>query len=154
VKGYNFLTMQLTTNRIKNLLIIAFTVFLYFEPIAKNRNIIAEHLADKDISNATVSSSTISTFLSVQSKENFEFVAYPNPFTNSVSVNITPGDQNLTSFKMYDLIGKEVLSFELPNNSGELNYTLNLSDIKPGIYIASILSDNGVVETRKFVKQS
>jgi hypothetical protein len=146
--------MQLTTNQIKHLLIIAFTVFLYFEPIAKNKSTLAEHLTDRYVNNALINSSGINTFLPGQRNENFEFVAYPNPFTNSVFVNITPGDQNLTSFRMYDLIGKEVLSFELPGNSNELNYTLNLSDIKPGIYIASIVSDKGVVETRKFVKQS
>lgn len=147
--------MQLTTSHVRHILIIALTILLYFEPIAKTRDILAER-SDYTYTNSIYNSAVIQTIPAAQANgEKFEFVAYPNPFTNAIYINITPGEEQLKRFRMYDLIGKEVLSFELPANNGdELNYTLNLSDIKPGIYIASIMSDKGVVETRKFVKLS
>ncbi len=159
--------MKLTTLHIKNIILIVLVVLVLHRPELMARNIMAPVLKENTSAEvntrkvkffnkkkATDSPVTTTSVMTVQATDKFEFEAYPNPFVSTVRLDIKPGNKNLTSFRMYDLIGKEVLQIDLRQQKGALQYTLNLADIKPGIYFASISSDQGVVETRKFIKLS
>lgn len=69
----------------------------------------------------------------------------PNP-TNSVW-NVTTVDQNINTIRVYDVLGKEVLSLE-PNSNEAV---INASGLINGLYLAKISSANGE-RTIKLVK--
>jgi len=70
-------------------------------------------------------------------KQNIEISVYPNPATDFISVEAKDIDQAApTSITVTDLYGKELIRTQ---NSGE---QINISSLKPGIYIV-IYSSNG-----------
>ena len=80
------------------------------------------------------------------SNDNFnvsEFSIYPNPTTNG-KVTISSTNSEAISVVGFDILGKEVLSSQVSNN------TLDVSDLKTGVYILKISQDNATV-TRKLI---
>ena len=61
------------------------------------------------------------------------------------------GYKGLRYIKMYDLIGKKVFFQSLSFKPGISTYQINLATLRPGIYVCSVYSDFGLVETRKLV---
>lgn len=77
-------------------------------------------------------------------------ISIPNPISDQVVIRVSQGKFNLTEIRIFDIIGKEVLSLGLNNGNGP--YTLDMSGFRAGVYFCTIYSDKGVVETRKLVK--
>ena len=80
------------------------------------------------------------------SNDNFnvsEFSIYPNPTTNG-KVTISSTNSEAISVVGFDILGKEVLSSQVSNN------TLDVSDLKTGVYILKISQDNATM-TRKLI---
>jgi len=77
-----------------------------------------------------------------------QFSVYPNPADDVLNVNATnlKGKATVT---LYDIVGKEVLSKNLVNG----NNTLNIEDLKSGVYFYSIKKENENIETKKIVIQ-
>lgn len=59
--------------------------------------------------------------------------------------------KGLRYLKMYDLIGRKVVFMPLSYRSGISTYQIKLASLRPGIYVCSVYSDYGLVETRKIV---
>lgn len=71
---------------------------------------------------------------------------YPNPAQDFVSFSL-PSEFNLKTIKVYDVLGKEVLSTnEFSNNQ------LRISSLNKGIYLITFVSDAATV-TSKFIKE-
>jgi hypothetical protein len=67
------------------------------------------------------------------------FQVYPNPATDQVTLSFKSTDAKGMLFSMYDLNGKLVLQEELENvNQGENSISINLSEIKSGMYTCRI----------------
>ncbi|EPR71206.1 Glycosyl hydrolase, family 16 [Winogradskyella psychrotolerans RS-3] len=71
---------------------------------------------------------------------------YPNP-TNSVW-NIQTTNQSISSVQVFDVLGKQVVSMT-PNST---NVSIDASGLIKGIYIAKIISNNGI-KTIKLIKK-
>jgi len=59
--------------------------------------------------------------------------------------------KGLRYLKMYDLIGKKVFFQSLSYKPGISTYQIKLATLRPGIYVCSVYSDYGLVETRKLI---
>ncbi len=89
----------------------------------------------------------LSNGLSVVEFENNEFVVYPNPTKDELSVNAkTKSDSN--SIVIFDVIGQKVLQGYLSNESP----TISLKSLKSGIYFYKI-NWKGFSKSGKIVKQ-
>jgi hypothetical protein len=55
--------------------------------------------------------------------------------------------RSIISAKAYDIMGKEVIRKNNPNNS------INTSSLVSGLYLLKLESEDGQIATRKFVKQ-
>ncbi|MCA0133366.1 T9SS type A sorting domain-containing protein [Winogradskyella alexanderae] len=77
---------------------------------------------------------------------NLELRIFPNPSKDNWNIT-SSNNQNLTSVRIYDLLGKEVMV--LNPNSTEV--TINASSLKSGIYLAKLSTVNGS-KTIKLVK--
>ncbi|WP_339751495.1 T9SS type A sorting domain-containing protein [uncultured Winogradskyella sp.] len=81
--------------------------------------------------------------LSTSNFETSSFLLYPNP-TSTGSITITSVSNDTISVKVYDILGKQVKNETLTNN------TLNVSNLKSGIYIIKI-TQNNTSTTKKLV---
>lgn len=85
--------------------------------------------------------------LSTSEFEMASIVAYPNP-TNG-NWNISNKNLSNYSISLYDITGKLIAVTE---NISERNYTIDTSNLKAGIYLAKIISDNNS-QSIKLVKR-
>jgi hypothetical protein len=79
---------------------------------------------------------------------------YPNPADASVSVTISAVTQrNLTTITIYDLTGRIVHNEQFIRNQQVIVKTVDVSKLKPGVYILSLNADITQQVSMKFVKQ-
>jgi CubicO group peptidase (beta-lactamase class C family) len=64
----------------------------------------------------------------------FDLSIYPNPFNNSTTIKVD-GDEKISSVKIYDIEGKEVLSI---GDIDDSSYTLNFNYLSTGIYFIRV----------------
>lgn len=65
------------------------------------------------------------------------FALYPNPVKTEINISF-PKNSDMAEFKLYDVLGKEVLT----KNLTPLQNQVQVSHLKSGLYIASIKSNN------------
>jgi len=85
------------------------------------------------------------TSLSVDQVETSVFSIYPNP-TNGNSVTISSTRNAAISVQVYDILGKQVKNETLVNN------TLNVSNLKSGVYIIKIIQSNASTTKKLVIK--
>jgi hypothetical protein len=73
-----------------------------------------------------------------------DFSVYPNPVNDVLNITIS---ENNTSIALFDIVGKNVTEMELMNG----NNTLNIENLKPGIYFYSIKKGRDIIETEKII---
>jgi len=76
---------------------------------------------------------------------------YPNPFNPVTTINFTLPKNNFTTFKVYDILGREIATLvnEI-KESGTYSVIFNAERLPSGIYIYQIKSGN-YIETRKMI---
>lgn len=80
--------------------------------------------------------------------EAFGYNVYPNPFRDEMNVSL--GDKVIQGIHLTDLNGRIVKTF---NVSGMNNATLNISDLKAGVYIFNVSTKEGTA-TKKLSKNN
>ncbi|MFC2116412.1 T9SS type A sorting domain-containing protein [Bacteroidota bacterium] len=74
--------------------------------------------------------------------------AFPNPFDNQVTFQINAGESSVIKVQIYDMLGREMHSFNGTVNQGDNEINVNLGDLKQsGIFLYQIQ-----FETRKGMK--
>lgn len=93
-----------------------------------------------------VISQTFNETLSVDNSINLDQVSiYPNP-TNTGSVTITSPNTDAMNVQVFDILGKQVKNETLTNN------TLNVSNLKSGVYILKITQNNATTTKKLVIK--
>jgi hypothetical protein len=72
-------------------------------------------------------------------KTSYSF-AYPNPFTLSTKIIVPEGLHSNSVLKVFDLLGREVRSIEVP--IGEIHITLNRNGLANGVYVLRLINNN------------
>ncbi|MDR2824882.1 MAG: T9SS type A sorting domain-containing protein [Prevotellaceae bacterium] len=67
---------------------------------------------------------------------------YPNPASDRIFIE----GENFDAIKLYDILGKEVLS---SNKTKEIN----ISNLPNGVYSVRIIADNKTIAAKKIVKK-
>lgn len=73
--------------------------------------------------------------------------AYPNPAKNFFFVELPKQPKANTTLEIYNLLGSKVRSITLRSAKVEVN----VSDLKSGIYLYSIIENGNTIETKKIV---
>jgi hypothetical protein len=76
-----------------------------------------------------------------------ELKAYPNPFTNQLTIE---ANESIFKIEIYNLLGQKVKSFEI-NNPSEITIDIELSELAKGNYLAKIYTELNV-ESIKIIK--
>lgn len=88
-----------------------------------------------------------STTLSVSKNEIEQFLVYPNPVKDNLSVNLYSNDK--VTIKLYNIVGREVYNKSF-NNTGLFKQSINLKNINSGIYILNVTTE-GKQTTSKII---
>ncbi len=86
------------------------------------------------------------TVLDVTQNDLIDIAMYPNPATSVVTLDAS---QEIATIQIMNLLGQTVSTIEVNNTSS----TVNVSQLRTGVYIANVLFSNGRVQTMKFVKE-
>lgn len=78
-----------------------------------------------------------------------EINIYPNPALNELNVEIE-SINTLISCSLYDISSILVLHNQ---NQSSTNFTLDISNLEPGVYFMQISDDKGIVALKKFIKE-
>ncbi|MEP5255743.1 MAG: T9SS type A sorting domain-containing protein [Winogradskyella arenosi] len=89
--------------------------------------------------------SDITEALSVNDFNTNTFSVYPNPTTTG-SVTITSVNTEVMSVQVFDILGKQVKNEVITNN------TLNVSNLKSGVYIVKITQNNASTTKKLVIK--
>jgi len=78
---------------------------------------------------------------------------YPNPFNPVTTIQFTLSHSNRTSLKIYDVLGREIVTIVDANLSGGTHfYQFSGTNLASGVYIYRIVS-GGFVHTKKMILQ-
>jgi hypothetical protein len=77
-------------------------------------------------------------------KINDEFLMYPNPANNFISIKYAANSSKILNIKVYDNTGNIILQSNYTVNIGENNIMFNTSDYANGIYIFSIENESEI----------
>ena len=88
--------------------------------------------------------------VSINEKTISDFVFYPNPVKDQISVEFSSNVIQSLDVKIFDFIGREIYFEYLNNFNGNYKRKVDLSNYKKGIYFIQISSDEGVLN-RKFI---
>ncbi|MFM2041062.1 MAG: hypothetical protein RLZZ493_1651, partial [Bacteroidota bacterium] len=83
--------------------------------------------------------------LAVIDNQQAQFVVYPNPATNAVTIS---GQQDITAVQLMDMMGN--LVYEMTANSKQL--TLVTADLQAGVYILAVTAADSTTR-QAFIKQ-
>ena len=72
--------------------------------------------------------------------DNTQFIAYPNPSSNMITIQVKEDGSKLNSVRVFDLSGREVLSL---NKINAPKVVLNKADLSNGIYMALVETSAG-----------
>ena len=84
--------------------------------------------------------------LNVTQNDLVDIAMYPNPATSFVTLEAS---QEIATIQIMNLLGQTVSIIEVNNTSS----TVNVSQLRTGVYIANVLFSNGSVQTIKFIKE-
>jgi len=76
----------------------------------------------------------------------------PNPFNNETKIGCYTDKAQTVSFKVVDMVGKEVYSEKLNTNAGENYFNFNGNNLSNGIYFYSVIDAQNHVITKKMIK--
>jgi hypothetical protein len=111
----------------------------YSEPAAKSRLQYGYGIPDFSLA--------LSNGLSVTAFSKSDFIVYPNPTSDSISVTL-PNESDVKMLAIYNLLGQKVLEKNISTQSS----TISLKSLKSGIYFYKIES-NDFSKSGKIIKQ-
>jgi DNA-binding beta-propeller fold protein YncE len=91
----------------------------------------------------------IGEITSLAAMDHVDVNIFPNPFTDLINVEL-PATENLTYCKLFTLSGKLVFEHYSAGVSSEV---LLLPELSPGLYLLSLVTDNGKLVNKKIMRK-
>jgi Secretion system C-terminal sorting domain len=85
---------------------------------------------------------------------NFEVKLYPNPASNTVAIEYVLKENSTVNINVFDMIGKQVISEKRNEDSGNKIYNLDTSNLKSGIYLLKIITNNHQYSKQLIIKNN
>ncbi|MEN8157615.1 MAG: T9SS type A sorting domain-containing protein [Bacteroidota bacterium] len=91
----------------------------------------------------------ISTTVGIEVAEiNLEFIAYPNPTNNSLTLNIGNYNNEKLTYQLYDMQGKLLANKLVVNDKT----TIGMQDLPESTYLLNVLDNNSLIKTFRIIK--
>ena len=79
---------------------------------------------------------------------------YPNPYQDEVTITFKVEETTNATLSVYDIVGRKlitILNTQIPN--GVYNYTKDLGQLAPGVYVVKLSVENGTPSFERIIKQ-
>jgi len=79
---------------------------------------------------------------------------FPNPYQDEVTITFKVEETTNATLTIYDIVGRKlvtILDTQIPN--GVYNYTKDLGQLDPGVYVVKLTIENGLPSFERIVKQ-
>ena len=86
--------------------------------------------------------------LGIDQFENENFVFYPNPTSDIVTVSLINTENKIASINVYDVLGKTIFTSKAANVSSQ---TIDLSNVNLGIYFIEVTTDTNLKVVKKLM---
>jgi len=108
--------------------------------------------SDKPLADVVMDSLRVipGTFIAYQDKMIQKFIYYPNPFTNSITIELQASPKNPLSFTLYNFLGKVV---KQAKNIRSRSIQLERDNLPNGLYYFNVFSEEGRIGGRKLIIQ-
>jgi hypothetical protein len=83
-------------------------------------------------------------------QQNNNILAYPNPFTNNLTIHVNLGDYKHGLIVLYDIQGKQIQEYSIVNQLEILELTTD--QLQKGVYFYQFIADGEQLSTEKIVK--
>ena len=87
-----------------------------------------------------------------QEKSIDKLVASPNPFTNSTTIYFNAKNDQTVFLTVRNVLGKTIYSKELKVVKGRNSFPFQRNDLKSGMYIYAIQSNNEIISKRFVIR--
>ncbi len=88
---------------------------------------------------------------SVDAVETLDVTVFPNPFAETLNIDLADFDGELTSIELVNVMGQIVTTTAV--NTSNKNFTLDVAAIPAGMYVLNLISTDEVVGMKKLVKE-
>ena len=95
----------------------------------------------------TLNDTILSTSSEFRTNPTLRVIISPNPASNTLNIALNNSDGQNSQIKIVNLLGQTVLSYKTEDNYAKLN----VSDLRPGVYILEVSNLAGIV-LQKFIK--
>jgi hypothetical protein len=80
------------------------------------------------------------------------FGIYPNPVQREMVLQISNGNNQVVTFEIYNTFGRLVETYSIGNVTGDFDKQLDVSALKPGIYMVRMYLGQSITGSKTFVK--
>lgn len=113
---------------------------------------VLQNAATGNILNVFRGSYGITTSVQQITADNFSMSLYPNPSMDASQLEINLKRSANFTVEMYDILGQNVMSRNFNGAAGKNNITLNVSDLRTGMYLVKVNVNGSVLTSRLMVK--
>ncbi len=85
--------------------------------------------------------------LAVNQFENSDFVFYPNPTSDFVTITLKNGSDIISLISVYDVLGKQIVNVK----ASSISETIDLSSVNSGIYFVEVTTENNSKVVKKLI---
>ena len=79
----------------------------------------------------------------------------PNPTSGPISITFKVAEDTKATLGISDMLGvQRIKLISGPISKGQFTYYTSLGDLSPGVYIATLIIENGKVLNSKIIKQN
>jgi hypothetical protein len=89
--------------------------------------------------------------LAVNEFENDDFVFYPNPVSDVVTVSLKNENASIASITVYDVLGKLIFAQQL--STSITSETIDLSSVSKGLYLLEVTTTANLKVVKKLIVQ-
>lgn len=121
--------------------------FIYSTPNFTQINVVGlNFLHDNYGGDAYIDNIIVNNNLTVNNVVKGSIALFPNPVKNNLNFSL-PNGEKIAKISVTNIAGQTVLNKEFSQN------TINLENLKPGVYLVTISNNKGVSYTSKFIKE-
>jgi len=100
---------------------------------------------------------TLSSTMSVRAQSALDtashfLTATPNPFEDRLEIRVKETSPVIKFIKITDIIGNQVAFLDVSDRALPINFHLDFSGLKQGLYLCNVYSDKGLVETKRLYR--
>lgn len=95
---------------------------------------------------------TCTSFDAIEDKENSELIIYPNPASKQINISYNNLSNSTVEYRILNINGTVMLSDNLKNTGENINEAIDISNLRPGVYLIQIIDNKNIISKKLIVE--